>query len=250
MKKLFFRSCCTVLAGVTGISLATAPQVLANGRHITCGSVNYGYTYCHIYTGGRARIGHQISHKPCVEGQSWGHDSQGVWVDRGCRADFIVDEGYGSYSHDGGYNSRHDYSASSYPSNSNSDNDDIGAALGVAAGAVILGALIGSAGSSNSSNHNSDYNSNYSDRHRSNIPSWAIGSFRGRNRQYNSEVDLTITPSGQAYATVNGGSTNGFFDGRVLSFKGLRFEVRRNNNGLTTIEEGNYQNQVDYYRYR
>ena len=27
---------------------------------------------------------------PCVQGSSWGWDRNGVWVDRGCRADFLV----------------------------------------------------------------------------------------------------------------------------------------------------------------
>ncbi len=30
----------------------------------------------------------QISGSPCREGQTWGADNRGVWVDRGCRAEF------------------------------------------------------------------------------------------------------------------------------------------------------------------
>lgn len=33
---------------------------------------------------------HQRSKSACVQGASWGFDQQGVWVDHGCRADFIV----------------------------------------------------------------------------------------------------------------------------------------------------------------
>ena len=32
----------------------------------------------------------QISRTACTEGHSWGWDRRGVWVDRGCRAEFSV----------------------------------------------------------------------------------------------------------------------------------------------------------------
>jgi hypothetical protein len=244
MKNFFFRSCCTALAGLTGLSMVGVSPVAANERHITCGSLNYGYNYCRIYTGGRARLVHQISHKPCTEGDTWGYDSQGIWVDKGCRADFVVDEAYGSGWNGGynnGYNSRHDYSSSSH----HDDDDNIGAALGVAAGVAILGAILGSAGSSETST-----NSHYEDRHNSRIPSWAIGTFQGHNSKYNSEVELTITPSGQVYTVLDGHRYNGTFDGRILRVGDASFEVERTNDGLTTIQEGDYRNKVHYYRYR
>uniref|UniRef100_UPI00131F384C DUF3011 domain-containing protein n=1 Tax=Xanthomonas fragariae TaxID=48664 RepID=UPI00131F384C len=37
------------------------------------------------------RVGRQMSRTPCVEGQTWGWSRDGVWVDDGCRAEFIVD---------------------------------------------------------------------------------------------------------------------------------------------------------------
>jgi hypothetical protein len=32
----------------------------------------------------------QISGFPCLQGRTWGFDNNGLWVDRGCRADFRV----------------------------------------------------------------------------------------------------------------------------------------------------------------
>jgi hypothetical protein len=244
MKNFFFRSCCSTLAGFLALSLTCAPAALARERHITCGSNNFGYNYCRVYTGGRVRMVHQLSHKSCIEGSTWGYDSQGVWVDKGCRADFIVDEGYnggwnGGYNN--GYNSSHDYESSS----GNDDDSDIGTALGVAAGVAILGAIIGSSGSDNDSS-----NTHYGDRHYNNIPSWAIGTFQGHNPDYDAEVEMTITPSGQVYAVANGVRLNGHFDGRTLNVGGNKFEVERSNNGFVTIQEGHYQNKVHYYRTR
>ena len=37
------------------------------------------------------RLLKQRSDSPCNQGYSWGFDRGGVWVDRGCRADFAVD---------------------------------------------------------------------------------------------------------------------------------------------------------------
>lgn len=46
-----------------------------------------------------ARISRQISGSACERGRSWGFDNQGLWVDKGCRAEFAVLTG----SNSGGY---------------------------------------------------------------------------------------------------------------------------------------------------
>ena len=94
MNSLVLRTCCSLATGLTALSMLALPQAFAVEQHITCGSINYGYNYCRIPTDGRARIAHQISHKPCINGDSWGYDNMGVWVDKGCRADFVVGDPY------------------------------------------------------------------------------------------------------------------------------------------------------------
>ena len=37
-----------------------------------------------------AQLTKQLSKTPCVEGHNWGWDQRGVWVSRGCRAEFVV----------------------------------------------------------------------------------------------------------------------------------------------------------------
>ena len=37
-----------------------------------------------------AQMTKQLSKSPCVQGHSWGWDQRGVWVSRGCRAEFVV----------------------------------------------------------------------------------------------------------------------------------------------------------------
>jgi len=61
-----------------------------NSSAITCSS-NDGYrNYCTADTSGGVRLARQLSGSPCEEGSTWGYDSRGIWVDRGCRAEFTV----------------------------------------------------------------------------------------------------------------------------------------------------------------
>lgn len=66
-------------------------------RTIVCESKNYRYRYCRIDTDNRVRLERQLSSfSQCVLGDSWGYDSRGVWVDRGCQAEFRVGRDGGS----------------------------------------------------------------------------------------------------------------------------------------------------------
>lgn len=62
---------------------------------ITCNSDDEKRHYCAADTRGGVRIQNQRSGSPCIEGSTWGYDDQGVWVDRGCRAEFAVGAGRG-----------------------------------------------------------------------------------------------------------------------------------------------------------
>lgn len=57
---------------------------------LTCASEDGHRHYCSADTRGGVTMQHQRSKSACVQGASWGFDQQGVWVDHGCRADFIV----------------------------------------------------------------------------------------------------------------------------------------------------------------
>jgi DUF3011 family protein len=57
---------------------------------LTCASEDGHRHYCATDTRGGVTMQRQRSKSACVQGSTWGFDQQGVWVDRGCRADFIV----------------------------------------------------------------------------------------------------------------------------------------------------------------
>jgi len=55
---------------------------------VYCASDDGKRHYCGIDTRGGVRLIKQHSGDACIEGRTWGFDRSGVWVDRGCRADF------------------------------------------------------------------------------------------------------------------------------------------------------------------
>jgi hypothetical protein len=57
---------------------------------LNCSSEDGRRRYCGADTRGGVRMIRQRSGSPCIEGSTWGYDRRGVWVDRGCRADFII----------------------------------------------------------------------------------------------------------------------------------------------------------------
>ena len=60
------------------------------GVSITCSSDNGKRNYCPADTRRGVQMVRQRSDARCTQGYSWGYDRRGIWVDRGCRADFIV----------------------------------------------------------------------------------------------------------------------------------------------------------------
>jgi hypothetical protein len=62
---------------------------------VNCSSNNGKRNYCGSFGNRDIRLVRQISGSPCVEGRTWGVDRGGLWVDQGCRADFVVGGGGG-----------------------------------------------------------------------------------------------------------------------------------------------------------
>ena len=73
---------------------------LAWGRTITCESIDGRSQYCRADTRDGVRLIRQLSKSGCYEGQSWGYDDRGIWVSRGCRAQFEVMDHYRGSSRD------------------------------------------------------------------------------------------------------------------------------------------------------
>lgn len=60
---------------------------------LQCDSHQKSYQMCQVDVGrrGQVRLVQQMSDARCIKGSSWGWNRAGVWVDHGCRAQFVVD---------------------------------------------------------------------------------------------------------------------------------------------------------------
>ena len=75
--------------GLISFFAATAPA--ARAQTITCSSENGRRNYCPANTDrADVRMVRQRSDARCIQGSTWGYDRRGIWVDRGCRADFLI----------------------------------------------------------------------------------------------------------------------------------------------------------------
>lgn len=88
------RGCLTTILGVVALIAMAAPA--AKAQTITCSSDNGKRNYCAVNTSGGVTLVRQRSDARCTQGYSWGYDRRGIWVDRGCRADFVVRTGHHS----------------------------------------------------------------------------------------------------------------------------------------------------------
>jgi hypothetical protein len=61
-----------------------------NTNRISCSSENGQRMYCDVDTRGGVQLTRRLGRAACQQGSSWGYDRRGIWVDRGCRAEFTV----------------------------------------------------------------------------------------------------------------------------------------------------------------
>jgi hypothetical protein len=84
-----------VLLGVLSISVlgqrrGWRDRYYQRSDTVYCESGDMRRHWCREGIGARVRLIRQRSNAHCVRGRTWGVDRSGIWVDRGCRADFEV----------------------------------------------------------------------------------------------------------------------------------------------------------------
>lgn len=57
---------------------------------VSCNSAKNKYAYCAVRVRSDVELIRQRSSSACRFNTSWGYDRRGIWVDKGCRADFAV----------------------------------------------------------------------------------------------------------------------------------------------------------------
>jgi hypothetical protein len=64
---------------------------LPGAQFISCSSDNMRRNYCAADVRGGVQLVKQRSDAPCLFNRTWGYvKGRGIWVDRGCRADFQI----------------------------------------------------------------------------------------------------------------------------------------------------------------
>ena len=90
LKTLFFAVIFIVLSCSCSCLRAQSGITDARGRRVTCASDDGRRHLCPVDTSRGVRMVNQRSGSPCIQGSTYGFDRRGIWVDRGCRADFVV----------------------------------------------------------------------------------------------------------------------------------------------------------------
>lgn len=127
---------------ITSASFMIPNTAQANGNQIlTCSSNDYEKSYCYtsqdIFS---ANIRRQLSSSICLLNDSWGYYDRTIWVDDGCRAEFIV-----NFRHDSHANKSNGHSYNNGYSNGRRhyEDDDVDGeeVLGILGLALLLSAL-------------------------------------------------------------------------------------------------------------
>lgn len=200
------------------LAVPAMPAEAWRGR-IVCESRNRNFNECRVRTDNNVRLVRQLSRDECRRNRSWGFDSNRIWVDRGCRAEF-------EFGRD----------------NRSSRNNDAAIAAGII-GAVALGAAIGNSG-------NNAQPPRYPpppqpparpDTGTLPVPSWAVGSFSAWDGDAGQIVQLVIEPNGRATLrdswgqTINWGDVR---DGFIVWSQGSRSWLAREGTGLVVGDVG------------
>jgi len=65
---------------------------------VVCQSRDGRRHHCAADTLGQITLSRQLTRRSnCVENRTWGYDSEGIWVDRGCRAEFLIADNGAAY---------------------------------------------------------------------------------------------------------------------------------------------------------
>lgn len=198
------RGLCGLLIGAT---ILTPMPALAAGQ-VTCESRHGRYNFCRIDTDGKVELVRQISSDTCREGRSWGYGDRGVWVDRGCSAEFKV-----------GRDDKHDKHAA------------------IAAGVVGL-ALLAALAARNS----------HQQQEQQEVQPWVIGNFDAYDQQQRAAINVEVQPGGLVNAHARGDTVSGNLQGDQLKIGSYTFRIRQAGNGFVAVDQADSLHQLSFQR--
>jgi len=202
------------------LAVPAAPPAWAARGTIRCESRNNNRNFCRVDTENNVTLRRQLSSSPCQRNRTWGFDRNGIWVDRGCRADF-------------------DFGRDSGSSGNNNNNAAIAAGI---LGALALGTAIGQSQAQNAPPPPPPTRVAPA-----RPPSWAVGTFQAWDPEFRSMVILDVAGDGRVFLRsdvgqiVNQGS---YRDGSVFWSNGRRSWLAREGPGvmLGDVDSGTHFN--------
>jgi hypothetical protein len=212
------------------------------GERIHCKSDDFRYQYCRVHTDNRVSLDRQISKTRCSLGDNWGYDRHGVWVDRGCEADFWVGgrdwdrDRHGDWDRDRDRDRDRDWDrGKSRDRDRNDHHDNKDKAIAIGAGIAGIGVLAAIAANSQHNN-------------REDISSWAVGTFRGFDEYENTDVEVTILPGGSVTGYAGNNQFSGGLNGTRLDAGKHRFTIARSGNGFLATDETDSAHRIMFQR--
>ncbi len=205
---------------VLAVAVPAAPPAWAARGTIRCESRNNNRNFCRVDTENSVTLRRQLSNAPCQRNRTWGFDRNGIWVDRGCRADF-------------------DFGRSSGSSGRN-NNNNAAVAAGIL-GALAIGAAIGNSQSPTSQPVPPPPVAP------ARPPSWAVGTFQAWDPDSRRTVILDVVGDGRVFLRDDSGrlvNQGAFRDGSVFWSNGSRSWLAREGPGvmLGDVDSGRHFN--------
>lgn len=204
------RRCQQLTAAWVSAGLMVLPLPAAAEETIRCDSRGFQYRYCRVDTDNRVELVREHGPFNCREGRSWGYDRYGVWVDRGCSAEFRVGR---------------------------DDHRDRNRALGISVAVIGLAALAAAASSRNKQAQQEAEGS---------VPSWAVGHFSGYDSRERVEVKLHVLPGGSVTGTAGSHEFSGQWRDTQLDAGKQSFRVERSGNGFLATDVRDDQHRVSF----
>ena len=196
------------MAPLISLALVAGPLPVRASDTIRCESYNMGYRFCRTSTDNRVELTRQISNTSCVQDRNWGYSSSGVWVNRGCGADFRFGRGMRG-----------------------SDKTAAAAVVGL----IGLAAIAAAANNQNKQSQDD-------------VSAWAVGTFSGYDDREGTDVTLRILPGGAVSGRAGRNEFSGTLDGTRLQAGRHTFRVSRSGNGFVAVDERDSGHRVTFQR--
>jgi hypothetical protein len=104
-REVLMKKMAALIAVAAAVGLA--PRHASAQSLVTCESKSGDRQTCRVDTGGGVTIRQQLSTTNCIQGRNWGYSRNEIWVDDGCRAQFLVNT-RGRYNNGGSNNGYND----------------------------------------------------------------------------------------------------------------------------------------------